>query len=237
MTAAEYKLRTVIILVLLMVWAAGAAAKVYVYAVRDQESLLAQSRRIAWRSADIPAQRGRIIDRNGVILARDVFTCDLVLNVLPEKQKRKNHLLNKLREVLRDPLTDLEKQTMPAVLKSNLTAEEIVLYTEKFRRYPEIRTEGHMVRQYHGEPGLREVLGETALNDRQECVGISGLEKEHDLKLSGSPGRLKVMLDRNGSWISETLRVVRQPVNGQDVKLNASLAELREQGKAAGNEL
>ena len=65
MTVAEYKIRTVIILILLLIWAAGAAVKVYIYSVKEQKDLLKKSRRIAWRVAEIPARRGRILDRNG----------------------------------------------------------------------------------------------------------------------------------------------------------------------------
>ena len=39
------------------------------------------------------------------------------------------------------------------------------------------------------------------------------------------------MLDRNGSWIYETLQVIRQPENGRDVRLNENLAELEEKGQ------
>ncbi len=231
MTSAEYKIRTVIILVVLLVWAAVAAVKVYTYSVKDRQALLKKSHSIAWRTADIPARRGRILDRNGTVLAEDVFRCDLILTRHPEKNRR-NHLQRKLQKTL--PGAELPPDTveLPVVLHRDLTAEEIQKNTRVFRGIQNIRTAGRLERQYAGDPVLQKQLGEVALNDRKERVGISGLEQIHDLELSGRKGQLRVMLDRNGSWIYETLQVIRQPENGRDVRLDESLDELEEQGQA-----
>ena len=230
MTSAEFKIRTVIILAILMVWAAGAAVKVYTCSVKDRQAMLKKSHPIAGRTAAIPARRGRILDRNGTVLAEDVFRCDLILVRHPEKNRR-NHLQRKLQKFL--PGAELPPDTagLPFVLKKNLTAAEIEKAAGMFRGNEEIRTEGRLERRYAGDPVLREQLGEIALNDRKERVGVSGLEQIHDLELSGREGQMRVMLDRNGSWIYETLEVIRQPENGRDVKLAETLAELEEQGQ------
>lgn len=230
MTSAEYKIRTVIILFLLLTWAAFAAAKVYTFAVRDRQVLLKRSHPIAWRTAEIPARRGRILDRDGTVLAEDVYRCDLILDRHPEKNRR-HHLQRRLQEAM--PGTELPPETaeLPVVLRKDLTADEIEKCVRVFRGIPWVRTGGRLERRYAGDPGVREQLGETALNDRKERVGISGLEQAYDLELSGRTGRMRVMLDRNGSWIYETLQVIRQPENGRDVRLNENLAELEEKGQ------
>ena len=232
MTVAEYKIRTVIILILLLIWAAGAAVKVYIYSVKEQKDLLKKSRRIAWRVAEIPARRGRILDRNGAVLAEDAFCCDLLLLRLPVKEQQRKNLLLKLRESA--TASELPEKTakFPLVLRKNLTAEEITGFTRIFRRCPEIHVSGRLERRYSGNVGVRKLLGSVAQNDRRERVGVSGLEQEHDLKLSGRCGQLKVMLDRNGSWIYETLQVVRQPENGRDVRLSETIEELEKRGEA-----
>lgn len=236
MTSAEFKIRTVIILAVLLVWAAAAAVKVYTYSVRDRQVLLKKSHPIAWRTADIPARRGRILDRNGAVLAEDVFRCDLILVRHPEKNRR-NHLQRKLQETIPGAELPPDMVELPLVLKENLTAAEIEKITRSFRRIQEIRTAGRLERQYAGDPVLQEQLGKIALNDRKERVGISGLEQKHDLELSGRAGRMRVMLDRNGSWIYETLQVIRPPENGRDVRLDETQAELEEQGQGKhGNE-
>ena len=74
MTSAEYKIRTVIILALLLTWAAFAAAKVYTFTVRDRQVLLKRSHPIAWRTAEIPARRdGTAADMLGVEWRAEVF--------------------------------------------------------------------------------------------------------------------------------------------------------------------
>lgn len=230
MTSAEFKIRTVIILAILLVWAAGAAVKVYTYSVKDRQSLLNKSHPIAWRTADIPARRGRILDRDGTVLAEDVFRCDLILDRYPGKNRR-HHLQRRLHEAI--PGTELPPETagVPAVLRKDLTAEQIEKCARIFRGIQEIRSEGRLERRYAGNPAVREQLGEIALNDRKERVGISGLEQTYDLELSGRTGQMRVMLDRNGSWIYETLEVIRQPENGRDVRLKENLAELAGKGQ------
>lgn len=235
MTSAEYKIRTVIILTLLLFWAAGAAAKVYIYSVRDRQALLKQSRPIAWRLAEIPALRGRILTRDGMVLAEDIYCCDLMLRNLPGKNRRGENLLKHLKRNLIDAKLPETTAELPAVLRKNLTAEEIEKFTELFRDYPEIHTAGRLERRYPADPAVRNLLGEIARNNRQERVGASGLEQEYDLELSGHNGQMRVMLDRNGSWIYETLEVIRQPENGRDVRLSKTLAELKNNRERPGN--
>ena len=227
MTAAAYKIRTVVILIVLSLWAAGAAVNLYIYSVRDREMLLKKARLIAWRQADIPAQRGRILDRNGKLLAKDELHCDLFLDMLPEKTRKAQNLFRRLQQVFPKMKLEFDQNTVfPVRLKECLSAREIQQISQYFRGCPEIRISGRFERRFHPEPAIREIIGETARNDRKERVGTSGLEQQYDLLLSGKPGRLVVMLDRNGNWIYETLRIVKQPENGQDLKLDQSLEEL-----------
>lgn len=224
MTAAIYKVKTLIILSALLLWAGAAAVCMFSYSVLKRDALLKSARSIAWREARIPAKRGQILDRDGVILAKDQFRSDLLLESWPKHSGRAKKLLALLREEF--PGFDItpDEQVFPVQLKEHLTAEDIRRYNHFFRRFPEVRVYGSFERWCL--PELREVIGTTALNDRQEAVGVSGLEQQHDLTLSGKPGRLTVMLDRNGIWVRDTLRVTRQPENGHDLKLNLTKAEL-----------
>ena len=235
MTAAAYKIRTVVILGLLAAWGAAAAVKLYTYTVRDRERLLERARAIAWREAVIPARRGTIRDRAGTVLAQDVFRCDLVLESLPKSRNRANVLLRSLSERL-NWNADPAQLTFPVTLKTDLTAEEIQQYSRIYRKFPEVRVAGRFERQCHPDPAVGALIGKIALNDRGERVGVSGLEQKNDLTLSGKPGRIVFMSDRNGSWVYETLRVVRQPENGQDLTLEQPLADLTEPEPAPSGE-
>ena len=135
MTSSEYKIRTVIILALLLTWAAFAAAKVYTFTVRDRQVLLIRSHPIAWRTAEIPARRGRILDRDGAVLAEDVFRCDLILYRHPEKNRR-HHLQRRLDEAIPGAELPPETAEVPAVLRKDLTAEEIFNIIDAIRNKP-----------------------------------------------------------------------------------------------------
>lgn len=227
MTVSAFRFRTAFILVLLTAWAVCAGVKLYIHSVRDRDLLLKKARLLAWREADLPAPRGKIMDRDGFILAQDVFRCDLVLESLPEQKMRRQRLLSHIGKYVPDFHPDDPPRNCPAVLKANLPADEIELCIRRFRSYPEVRTVGRFEREFTGGPDVRELVGQIALNDRRERVGISGLEQRHDLALSGKTGRLMVMLDRNGGWVYDTLRVTRQPESGRDLKLDQSIAEIR----------
>lgn len=224
MTAAVYKAKTLIILSCLLLWAGAAAVCMFSSSVLKRDTLLKSARTIAWREARIPAKRGQILDRNGVILAKDQFRSDLLLETWPKHSGRAESLLRLLRNEFPGFDIQPDETVFPICLKERLTAEEMRRYNHIFRRFPEVRVHGSFERKCL--PELRQVVGTTALNDRQETVGVSGLEQQHDLTLSGKPGRLTVMLDRNGIWVRDTLRVTRQPENGQDLKLNLTKAEL-----------
>ena len=227
MTDSAFRLRTAVILLLLTAWAVCTGFKLYTHTVRDREILLKRSRQIAWREADLPAPRGKILDRDGKILAQDVFCCDLVLESLPENRQARKRLLHWLDRHFPIFRPDTEKPIYPAVLKTDLTAEEIELYSRQMQDCPEIRIAGRFERKLDPDPEIRAIIGQTARNDHRERVGISGLEQQHDLILSGKPGRIVVMLDRNGRWVSDTLRVTLQPKGGRDLKLEQSCSELK----------
>ncbi len=228
MSADTFKVKTLIVLSFLLIWAVVAAAHVFSYAVSRRGELLKASRAIAWREARIPAVRGCILDREGGPLAVSAIRSDLVLDAIPEKAVRRDSLIRNLREMFPEVTVNYEKETYPLFLRKNISPEEVVSYTRKFRRFPEVRVASRLERVVYGGAAVKRRLGATALNNVNELVGVSGLEQEHDLALSGKAGTLVVMLDRNGAWLYNTLRVTRQPENGRDVRTDISLRELGE---------
>lgn len=223
MTAGSFKLKTLMILSFLLIWAVIAAAHVFYYAVATRGESLAESRKIAWREAEIPALRGRILDRNGIPAAWSELHHNLILESLPESRRRRNALQRFLQRDF--PAVKLPHSLKePLVLKADLAPDEIVRYSKRVKNLPEVRIVPVILRMTVANPEARRMIGATAWNEAGELVGVSGLEKEHDMTLSGRSGRMRVMLDRYGNWCYDTLRVLEQPENGRDV--NASF-ELR----------
>ena len=226
MNAFSWKIRCVLLLVLFFIWSAAILCKIFSCTVLRRPDLLKQTNVLAWREGHIPAQRGKILDKNGHVLAQDRFRCDLIMDYYPLHPSREKRLLRKLR--IMDPCFTLRpKETVfPYVLKENLDLKAVKYYRTLFLGNPEVRVHGSFERDT--KPELEKILGSTALNDRKESVGISGLEKLHDMTLSGKSGHFVVMLNRQGKWVNETLKILSQPVNGQDVSLPQTLEELLE---------
>lgn len=235
MGGTSFQLKTLMILSFLLIWAVVAAAHVFYYAVAERDALLAETRKIAWREAKIPALRGRILDRNGVPAAWSELHHNLVLERLPESRKRRESLLRRIGQTFPETAGKLLKT--PLVLKHGLTPEEILLYSREFRAWQEVAIVPFVRRVVAGPPEIQARIGRTARNNAGEIVGVSGLEREYDLELSGRAGRMTVMLDRNGNWSSETLRITRQPENGRDITAEFELpARQSPEQEEEGNE-
>ena len=222
MAAGSFKFKTLMILSFLLIWAVVAAAHVFYYAVVKREESLKETRRIAWREAEIPSLRGRILDKNGVPAAWSELRHNLVLEKIPESRRRRDNLFRGIRRFF--PEHELpHPMKLPLLLKNDLSPEEIVFYSRRLRNYPELRIVPVIRRVVVGTPEIQSQIGKTALNDAGEAVGVSGLEREYDLELSGTSGRMTVMLDRNGNWCYDTLRITRQAKNGEDIRADFEL--------------
>jgi cell division protein FtsI/penicillin-binding protein 2 len=226
MNTFSYKLRSAFLLVFLFVWSILLLCKIFSCAVLRRPDLLQKSNLLAWREGTIPARRGRILDKNSAVLAKDNFRCDLVMEYYPQHPYREKRLLRKLRIMDRNFSIRPKDTIFPCVLKTGLDLQEIRYYRTLFLGNPEVRVQGYFERETL--PGLEKILGTTAINDQKESVGISGLEKTHDLTLSGKSGHFVVMLNRRGQWVNETLRILSQPVNGRDIRLPQSTEELQQ---------
>lgn len=224
MNTVPFKIRSTLLLVFIFIWGAVILCKIFSCTVLRRPDLLRQSVRLAWREGSIPAQRGKILDKEGKILAKDRFRCDLVMDYYPLHPAREKRLLQKLR--LMDPQFSIDPRetVFPHVIRSDLDLEEVRRFRKLFLGNPEVRVQGYFERDTH--PELEKILGQTAINDKKESVGISGLEKVHDMTLSGKSGHFVVMLDRQGRWVNDTLKILVQPLNGQDVRLKQSTKEM-----------
>ena len=200
MAAGSFKFKTLMILSFLLIWAVVAAAHVFYYAVVKREESLKETRRIAWSE----------------------LRHNLVLEKIPESRRRRDNLFRGIRRFF--PEHELpHPMKLPLLLKNDLSPEEIVFYSRRLRNYPELRIVPVIRRVVVGTPEIQSQIGKTALNDAGEAVGVSGLEREYDLELSGTSGRMTVMLDRNGNWCYDTLRITRQAKNGEDIRADFEL--------------
>ncbi len=168
------------------------------------------------RTLELPASRGRILDRNGLILASSVPAPSIW--AIPEDVDATPTQLAALAALLEMPLADLnrklanEDKSFVWIKRQvdDLVAQKINtlgikgLYQRKEykRQYPEGETAAH-------------VVGFTNVEDR----GQEGIELNFNKELSGRVGSRRVIKDRLGRVV-EDVREQVPPQDGKDIQLS-----------------
>ena len=196
----------------------GLAARAAYIQVVANDFFIDQGKVRFMRTLELPANRGRILDRNGLILASSVpaqsiwaIPEDVAIDSL-DKQK-----LQRLSQLLEMPLPALTKrlenedktfvwlkrQVDDATAKhiAALQIEGIYQREEYRREYPE------------GESAVH-VVGFTNVED----MGQEGVELTFNQELSGRNGSRRVIKDRRGN-IVEDVESVQVPQEGKDITL------------------
>lgn len=179
------------------------------------------------RERTIKAARGRIIDRNGTVIAdnRTVCTVSVIHNQveeperviaalaetldLPEEKVRARVEKRSSREIVK---TNVPKETGDAVRSLGLAGVKV---DEDYRRY------------YPFDSLASRVLGFTG-GDNQ---GVIGLEVEYEEVLKGVNGRILTLADAAGVEIGNAAEDRLEPVAGSDlhISLDVNIQEYAEQ--------
>jgi cell division protein FtsI (penicillin-binding protein 3) len=168
------------------------------------------------RTLELPANRGRVLDRNGLILASSVVAQSIW--AIPEDVDKSEPKLKDLAKLLEMPLSALRKklanedktfvwikrQVDEPIAKeiAALGIKGIYQRREYKRQYPEGEAAAH-------------VVGFTNVEDR----GQEGVELAFNQQLAGKAGSRRVIKDRLGRVI-EDVRDVIPPVDGPDLQLS-----------------
>ena len=168
------------------------------------------------RTLELPANRGRILDRNGLILASSVPAPSIW--AIPEDINASKTQLAELARLLEMPLAELNKKLadedknfvwikrqVDDDVAQKITAlgiKGIYQRKEYKRQYPEGETIAH-------------VVGFTNIEDR----GQEGMELAFNKELGGRPGSRRVIKDRLGRVVEDTREQV-PPVDGKDLQLS-----------------
>ena len=192
---------------------AGRAAYIQVYA---NDFFQRQGQVRFARTLELPANRGRILDRNGLLLASSVPASSIW--AIPEDVTASPAQLNELARLLEIPLAELNKKLadedktfvwvkrqIDEPVAQKITALGIPgIYQRKEykRKYPEGETIAHIV-------------GFTNVEDK----GQEGIELTFNQALSGKAGSRRVIKDRLGRVVEGVGEQV-PPVDGQDIQLS-----------------
>jgi cell division protein FtsI (penicillin-binding protein 3) len=167
------------------------------------------------RTLDIPATRGRVTDRNGVVLAssvpaKAVWAIPEDVEITPEQTRELARLLELPAAELKRRLTAEDKnfvylrRQVDAEVADKIAAMKLagVHDSREFKRhYPEGPTSAH-------------VIGFTNVEDR----GQEGIELAHERELAGRTGSRRVIKDRLGRVVDDAW--LREPLDGRDLSLS-----------------
>ena len=167
------------------------------------------------RTLDIPATRGRITDRNGVVLASSVPA--RALWAIPDDVDATPEQLSALARALQLNVAELKRRLadddrtfvylrrqVDAEVADRIAAMQLagIHSTREFKRhYPEGATNAH-------------VIGFTNVEDR----GQEGIELAHERLLAGRAGSRRVIKDRLGRVVEDAW--LREPFDGRDLALS-----------------
>ncbi len=168
------------------------------------------------RTLELPANRGRVLDRNGLILASSVVAQSIW--AIPEDVDRADPKLRELAKLLEMPLADLRKRLavedktfvwIKRQVDEPVAKEIAALGIKGFHQRREYK------RQYPEGEAAAHVVGFTNVEDR----GQEGVELAFNQQLSGKNGSRRVIKDRLGRVV-EDVRDVVPPVDGPDLQLS-----------------
>jgi len=200
----------------------------------------------------IAPNRGLILDRNGVVLARNYSA--YTLEIFPAKVKDLERTIAELGEVVdvqakdRSRFKKLLAETRNAEslpIRTRLSEEEVARFAANRYRFPGVEIKARLFRQYpHGAVASHvvgyigrinprdkvnlEKLGVEANYRGTDFIGKSGLEASYQKELHGTTGFEQVEIDAGGRGIRTLARTSAQAGNNVTLTLDIRLQEVAE---------
>ncbi len=222
-----WRIRIWIFFSLLLLWSILALGRAFWLAGPGRQAHITAGERMARFSGQLPAVRGRILDRAGRALAWSERYFDLFW--IPVDGTDPNpKSFTEIQQIVADLLVPNPPEASagnPVLLKRNLSTQELLALEAFIKSHREYQLKSRVERIRVNHPVVRGYLGSVEQSDGI-LVGTSGLEAEYDEVLRGKPGRFEVMLDRRRNWIPGSWKQLEEPIQGKDVVLSETLETL-----------
>lgn len=169
------------------------------------------------RELPISASRGKILDRNGKILADNITITSLI--IIPNQIKNPKEVAKALSDILNTPYDDMYKHVTKKASIERVHPEGRNLSYEIADKINSYNFDGvYLVkeakRNYPNGKMLSHVLGYTGIDNQ----GLSGIELLYDEYLTGEDGAIKYYSDAKGNKL-DMAEVYTEPSPGLDVML------------------
>ncbi|HUN68043.1 MAG TPA: penicillin-binding protein 2 [Burkholderiales bacterium] len=200
----------------------------------------------------IAPNRGLILDRNGVVLARNYSA--YTLEIFPAKVRDLERTIQELGEVVEVQAKDRSRfrklyaeirnaESLP--IRTRLSDEEVARFAANRYRFPGVEIKARLFRQYpHGDIASHVIgyIGRISEKDQEKLVelgveanyrgtdyiGKAGLEASYQQELHGSTGFEQVEIDAAGRGIRTLARTPAQSGNNVTLTLDIKLQEVAE---------
>ncbi|MFZ9370547.1 MAG: peptidoglycan D,D-transpeptidase FtsI family protein [Limnohabitans sp.] len=168
------------------------------------------------RTLELPASRGRIVDRNGVVLAASIPVPSIWAS--PEDMERDPVKLKELAKVLQLPQAELDKKLQDpdkSFVWLKRQVDESVDKQIKALGLKGVYSRKEYKRAYPEGEAVAHIVGFTNV----ENLGQEGVELTFDKDLGGRSGSRRVIKDRLGRVVEDIGEMV-PPVDGRDIELS-----------------
>ena len=200
----------------------------------------------------IPPNRGLILDRNGVVIARNYS--GYTLEIFPRRVKSVERTINELSELIEITPRDrarfkkvmVETRNPESVpIRSRLTDEEVARFAVNRYRYEGVEIKARLFRQYpYGEVASHVIgyMGRVNKDDQArfeeegtdanyrgtDFIGRTGVEASYQHELHGTTGFEQVEIDAAGRGIRTLSRSPSQSGNNISLTLDIRLQQVAE---------
>lgn len=173
------------------------------------------------RNLEIEADRGRILDRNGKVLADNLTTSSLVL--VPNQIKDKEKVTKELANILGISYKSMKMHVNKKTSIERVHPEGRRLSYDVAKKINDLKLDGvYLVkeakRNYPYKDFMSHVLGYVGIDNQ----GLSGIELQYDKYLKGENGVIKYFSDAHGNKINLS-DIYKAPTAGMDVRLTIDI--------------
>ncbi len=201
----------------------------------------------------IPPNRGLILDRNGVVLARNysAYTLEVPARRAADFDRIVNQVSSLVEITSKDrgrfkKLLAETRNTESLPIKTRLSDDEVARFAANRYRFPDVDIRGRLFRQYpYGDTASHVIgyigrlaeddetrvakLGDEANYRGTDFIGKTGIESSYERELHGITGLEQVEIDAGGHGIRTLSRTPAQPGDNVTLTLDIGLQQVAEQ--------
>ena len=250
---AGFRLRVVVAALFVLICLGLLAARFHFLQVRQHDYFLtrAEDNRIAL--LPVVPYRGTIVDRKGVVLARNYAT--YTIEITPSQVKDLEATLDEIAKLVpveaRDrrrfrKLVEESRNFESVPLRNRLSDEEVARVASQRYRLPGVDVKARLLRDYpHGAAAAHVIgyigrinqrdverideTGETANYRGSLYIGKAGLELSYESELHGTTGVEQVEVNAGGRAVRALSNTPAKPGNDLELTLDIGLQKLAEQ--------